>query len=62
MVFTGCRAEKTLFQLAQRDKDEKMDGVGEEGTVETCDPLPLGDSVLGRGKFPSLRVMHRGSS
>lgn len=38
-----------------------MDGLGGEGTVVTCDPLPLGDSVLGRGKFPGLRVMHRGS-
>lgn len=27
-----------------------------------CQLLPLGDSVMGRGQFACLRVMHRGTS
>lgn len=51
-VLAWCRAELV----------NALQSVGGEGTAVTCDPLPLGDSVLGRGKFPGLRVMHRGSS
>lgn len=62
MVVTGCMAEKG-FQLGHRDKVEEMDGGGKAivALLITCDPLPLGDSVMGRGKFPSFGVMHRGS-
>lgn len=60
MGFAGSRADGA-FQLAHINKDGEADGGGGERTVVTCDPLPLGDSVLGRGKFPSFRVMHRGS-
>lgn len=43
-------------------KKKKVElGGGEGALLVTCDPLPLGDSVLGRSEFPSLGVMHRGS-
>lgn len=34
-------------------KEKDGAGGGIVALLVTCDPLPLGDSVLGRGKFPS---------
>lgn len=43
-----------MFQPGHKDKDkEKDEGGGIVALLVTCDPLPLRDSVLGSGKFPS---------
>lgn len=59
-IFLLSKPQNKCFSWST-EKDAEVGGVGGEGSVGTGDPLPLGDSVLGRGKFPSLRVMHRGS-
>lgn len=58
LVLAGTSQKDCLSWSRERCRRmEQWGGV----SVIAGDPLPLGDSVLGRGEFPSLRVMHRGS-